>query len=512
MRRFSNSPPDWAFPDRVDDDQVGQTEDVSLAAGAIFNPSTDGERPKVALRCLADLVVEPLEWVFEGLIPRGAVTLLAGDSGVGKSRLAVGLMAAVLRGLPGPLEGAFADANEIASGEVLGELACERGSLLAGDLTAAAAADFLSGDEPCRSLGPAAERPAASAVVVFSSGQMLTDSIRPRLIEARADLARVYSLCGVDDLLPNEVDSGVGEPGDSDLGDSESRGLQPGDSEPWACVVDGGVRPWSFQLQRDLPVLAAELGRLKAEGVDVRMIVIDPVDSLLETHRSRSLVDADVARLAALARRTGVAIVAVSNSGTAETVRSFRRRGGFGIAALSTVARTVWTLVRDLDVANRRMLIPVKTAASVVPRGFGYSLKDGVIEWDTEPVTITGDDYVLEAAVQAQNPLAREYRFERDRAAAWLYERLSAGRVHSAIVREDAAENEISWRTLRRAFGSLGCKSERERGKGRNAQYFWRLPGEGFFYRAGAPRLVGQPVQAAQVGQPIETPAKQGFE
>jgi len=204
--------------------------------------------------------------------------------------------------------------------------------------------------------------------------------------------------------------------------------------------------------------------------------------------------------------------VAVSNSGTAETVRSFRRRGGFGIAALSTVARTVWTIVRDLDVANRRMLIPVKTASGVVSGGFGYALKDGVIEWDTEPVTITGDDYVFEAAVQAQNPLASEFRFERDRAAAWLHERLSAGRVHSAIVRADAAENEISGRTLRRAFGSLGCKSERESGKGRNAQYFWRLPGEGFFYRAGAPRLVGQPVQAAQVGQPIETSAKQGFE
>ena len=435
-----------------------------------------------------------MEWVFEGLIPRGAVTLLAGDSGVGKSRLAVGLMAAVLRGLPGPHEGAFADANETAAGEALGELAFDRGSLRAADSTAA---DFLSGEEACRSLVPAAVRPAASAVVVFSSAQMLTDSIRPRLIEARADLARVYSLCGVDDLLPNEVDSGVGE---------------LGDSEPRAGIVVKGIRPWSFQLQRDLPVLAAELSRLQSEGVDVRMIVIDPVDSLLETHRSRSQVDADVARLAALARQTGVAIVAVSNSGTAETVRSFRRRGGFGIAALSTVARTVWTIVRDLDVANRRMLIPVKTVSGVVSGGFGYALKDGVIGWDTEPVTITGDDYVFEAAVQAQNPLASEFRFERDRAAAWLHERLSAGRVHSAIVRADAAENEISGRTLRRAFGSLGCKSERESGKGRNAQYFWRLPGEGFFYRAGAPRLVGQPVQAAQVGQPIETSAKQGFE
>ena len=40
---------------------------------------------------------------FDRVIPRGALTLLAGDSGVGKKAVfAVGLIEAMLRGQPGP--------------------------------------------------------------------------------------------------------------------------------------------------------------------------------------------------------------------------------------------------------------------------------------------------------------------------------------------------------------------------------------------------------------------------
>jgi len=85
---------------------------------------------------------------------------------------------------------------------------------------------------------------------------------------------------------------------------------------------------------------------------------------------------------------------------------------------------------------------------------------------------------------------------------------LLAGDVASNIVRADAAENEISWGTLRRAFSSLGCKTSREKGKERHGRWFWRLPGEGFFYRAGAPRLVAQSAHAARDMQLIETPEK----
>ena len=493
MRRFSNSPPDWVFPDRVAADEAVDAEPISSESGVISDSRLESAGPKVALRCLADVVTKPLEWVLEDVIPRGEVTLLAGDAGVGKSRFAVGLIAAVLRGQPGPRCRIVAATEKCASGDSPGEQHNEAASFIPAGVTRDV--DSVSVGGSSRPPG----KPTDPAVVVFSSEQMLTDSIRPRLVEARADLSRVFALCGIDECSRDETEN-VDD--DCDCSDSDSN------SDSGSVIRGRRVRPWSFQLNRDLPILAAELRRLHADGVDVRMIVIDPIDRYLESQRNRFLLDLEVSQLSELAAETGVAILAVSNSGTAETLRSTRRPGGSGIKALSKVARAVWTIVRDLDVSNRRMLLPVIQASTTNPAGFAYVLRDSLIEWDTEPITITGDDYLIEAAVQVQRPLAREYQFEKERAAEWLYERLSAGRVASNIVRADAAENEISWGTLRRAFSSLGCRTSRERGKGRHGQWFWRLPGEGFFYRAGAPRLVAQSAHAARDMQLIETPEK----
>ena len=504
MRRFSNAPPDWAFPDRDVDEQMGESEELSLAPVTIAvdptngdGPRGDGDGPRFAFRCLADVAAEPLEWVLDDVIPRGALTLITGDSGVGKSRLAVGLIAAVLRGQGGPRADA-SDRSDVGSKSLAEEAAR---SPEAGSLPAAANLGALcdgdcgpDGDWECggdRSSSSAA----APAVVVFSSKQMLTDSIRPRLVEAGADLTRVFTLCGIDDVALD-----ASEP------------VQPDIAATASAVRHSEFRPWSIQWDRDIRHLEAELRGLQGQGVNVRMIVIDPVESYFDSALNRSFVDADVTQLAELATRTGVAIIGASSSFHAPLRRLTRRRRSGGIEAVASAARMVWMIVRDLDVANRRMLLPIKKCQSIDPAGYSYSLRSGVIEWDPEPVTITGDDYVSEARVQAQKPLAREHQFEKDRAAEWLYERLSAGRVLSSIVKEDAAENEIAYTTLRRAFRSLGCKTNKERGKGRSGQWYWRLPGEGFFYRAGAPRLVGQRDQDAGMGQLFQNPEKQGFE
>ena len=230
MRRFSNSPPDWVFPDRAAADQPVDAEPISSESVVISHLPLESEGPRVALRCLAEVVTKPLEWVLEDVIPRGEVTLLAGDAGVGKSRFAVGLIAAVLRGQPGPRSRIVAATEECASGDSPGEQHNEAASFIPAGVTRDV--DSFSVGDSSRPPG----KPADPAVVVFSSEQMLTDSIRPRLVEARADLSRVFALCGIDEGSRDETEN-VDD--DSDCPESGS-------------VIGGRrVRPWSFQLNRD---------------------------------------------------------------------------------------------------------------------------------------------------------------------------------------------------------------------------------------------------------------------
>ena len=50
------------------------------------------------VNCLADIVAQPVVWLWGDLVARGVVTLLTGPSGVGKSFVALDVAAAVTRG------------------------------------------------------------------------------------------------------------------------------------------------------------------------------------------------------------------------------------------------------------------------------------------------------------------------------------------------------------------------------------------------------------------------------
>jgi hypothetical protein len=56
-------------------------------------------------QCLADVKARPVKWLWKPWIPRGAVTILDGDPGEGKSTIALDLTARVTRGWKMPPEG-----------------------------------------------------------------------------------------------------------------------------------------------------------------------------------------------------------------------------------------------------------------------------------------------------------------------------------------------------------------------------------------------------------------------
>lgn len=92
---------------------------------------------------LADVKPETIQWLWEGRIPFGKVTLLESEPGIGKSSLTLELAARVSRGVPMPLE--------------------------------------------------KTSRPPAN-VVIFSGDDGLADTIRPRLDVADADPSRIFAV------------------------------------------------------------------------------------------------------------------------------------------------------------------------------------------------------------------------------------------------------------------------------------------------------------------------------
>jgi hypothetical protein len=463
-------------------------------------------------------VDQPIEWVVEGVIPRGELTLITGEAGVGKSGFLGGLIANVTRGRPGPRDalcledsGSPADlghADDRARFEGSADSDSDTDPLANRREISAHSPGAPDGIAPATSAGlhrsSNAADPTPGAVVIFSTANMLADAVRPRLIEAGADLGKIYALCqrereqleraplGGTSRADGGRTAGTVQAGGmgADRRDHLERGhgRNDGSNGSGEIVADAdsvgdssSLRARMFQWHQDLPVLEAELARLRASGVAVSMMVIDAVDGYVHAPRRRSLVTADVEKLAELARKFRVAIVLAANVLPAAMLRANRPRGMAGIDALSTVARSVWMIVRDLDIANGRRLVPIKKTRYMNPHGFAYGLSQGKIVWDEAPDGIQGEEFLRQAIMAPKNPLAREQQFENDRAANWLHARLRSGKVAAFEVQAEAAENEIGEALLRRAFRSLGCQTNKVQEKGEKVRWYWRLPDEAFF-------------------------------
>ncbi len=163
---------DWraAAPERFAEDLAAAVDkaerlDVAPAMSSPRPCSAAKPPPTAAVRTLAAVQARPVEWMWEQWIPRGAITILDGDPGLGKSTLTLDLAARVSRGWPMP---------------------------------PAAGCDAVS---------------TPAGVLLLNAEDSPETTIRPRLAAAGADLARVHVLDAVRQgederppVLPHDLD------------------------------------------------------------------------------------------------------------------------------------------------------------------------------------------------------------------------------------------------------------------------------------------------------------------
>jgi hypothetical protein len=115
--------------------------------------------PELIAQCAADVMPEPVEWLWPGRIALGKLTLIAGEAGLGKSQVSIAMAAAVTTG---------------------GEWPCSEG------------------------------RAPQGHVVILSAEDGAADTVVPRLMAAGADLHRVQIVSAVrDDFVMMMAGAGV---------------------------------------------------------------------------------------------------------------------------------------------------------------------------------------------------------------------------------------------------------------------------------------------------------------
>ena len=345
-------------------------------------------RPNVAggrciLTPLSDIEARPLEWLWPGRIPLGKVTLMAGDPSLGKSLVTLDMAARVSRGMAWP--------------------------------------DGFP------------QPTTAGSVILLSAEDDPADTIKPRLLAAGADPAKVTVLRGM------KYDDG---------------------------------REGHFNLAADLDKLARELEKLP----DVRLIIIDPVSAYMG--RTDSHVNAEVramlAPLSALAARRRMAVVLVTHLAKRLGGKAMHR--AIGSIAFVGLARAAWHFAADPSDPERRLMLPVKMNLGKTPAGLAYRVTteclDGLghvprVAWEAGPVTMTADELLAEEAAGDQSRGARQ------EAADWLRDVLACGPVGANEIKKRAKEDGIASRTLDRAKKSLDVKAARN---GPDGCWTWRLP------------------------------------
>lgn len=284
----------------------------ALAARALTPPSrilTSTDALEVGLKPLSSIISQPIDWLWPGLIPLRALTLIAGHSGSGKTAIALDLAARASNGDPAP-------------GGTAVSIACV--PVLIASLAHPSPAPFIHYLE---SLG--------------------------------ADTSHIY----LADLLdPITRGDGYGED------DHDENSYSPGDPIPhpallplWTSPLPSAPKPPTAPRE---PTLQDILDRLAAQArtADADLIIVDQIEHLAAPYGVRPY--RVLAKLNLLAQRTGAAVVAFCDN-PADTLSAARRAA----RAYAPIPRAILATARLAG--GVRALLPVTSSAPPIPYRLG---------------------------------------------------------------------------------------------------------------------------------------------
>ena len=284
---------------------------------------------------------------------------------------------------------------------------------------------------------PCYEGVAAQGSVVWLNAEDDTrDTVKPRLMAAGADLKRVHFLNGV--------------------------------------RVDGEDK--IFNLATDLRCLRKVIERIG----NVVLVIIDPISSYLGVGkvdgRSATDVRGILTPLKELAEEQHIAVIAIAHFNKKDDVKSALLRVSDSIAYVAA-ARHVYAVLDDPEDKNSKLFVKAKNnlARDTKALRYGMGVKTvghdarlGVdidapfIVWHPQHVEITANEAMAAAGGQTAKQEAREF----------LLDRLEAGPRKAEDLLDEAKQEGIVEKTLRRAKKELGVKSR----KTSSGEWLWELP------------------------------------